>query len=170
MRWLAHVFSLDFVLVLSPFVFVLKRFTPFPMNEWYGVTIAMVAGSGKQGSMPAWVLFYLNFDYVVRGESALYRLMVMEVALLVAVLAQSSGSSNEPILGERVSQLLNVCFLAALHIYCEEEVAWIQVLFEGYVLLLGALLVGASLLARWRNRGGSGKTAQSGSRDMQVRG
>lgn len=153
LRWLARVFSLefdkDFVFVLSPFVFILKQFTSvaFPLNEWYGASIAMLSIMSKKGSIVCWALFYLNFDYILRSESALLRFILMELSLLVAVFAD-----NAPQLGSGY-QLLNTGLLALLHLFSQEEAAWVQFILEAYVLAMAAVLLVAFLRGKARPDG-----------------
>lgn len=157
-KWLAHLFSLEvdknFVFILSPFVYFVKNMTSysFPMNEWYGASIAMLSVCSRDGSIISWILFYFNFDYIVRSESDMLRFVLLEGSLLMIIFAENWKAEGSELGGRPLIKALNICFLTVLHVYCEEEIAWIQMLFEGYVLLMSAIMVTHWLLWKLSTR------------------
>lgn len=126
----------ELIVLLLPNLLLLKRgiYRDFHINEWYAVMLSMFVICGKSGSVLCWILIYLNFDFIVRHEQALLRFLVLEASMLAVTYLERYRLCRNKL------HVLNMAFIALLHLYAEEELWLVQQLIEGYVIVLSVAL------------------------------
>jgi hypothetical protein len=122
---------------MSPLLFLLKRAINMDLyiNEWYAIILSMMVICKKLESVLFWILLYLNIDFILKQEQCLLRFLILELCVLNIVYIDRSRMIRSRL------RILDLVMLTLLNIYCEEELWFTQQLFEGYIIVLSAVLV-----------------------------
>jgi hypothetical protein len=125
------------MVVMSPLLFLLKRAINMDLyiNEWYAIILSMMVICKKLESVLFWILLYLNIDFILKQEQCLLRFLILELCVLNIVYIDRSRMIRSRL------RILDLVMLTLLNIYCEEELWFTQQLFEGYIIVLSAVLV-----------------------------
>jgi hypothetical protein len=105
------------------------------INEWYAIILSMMVICKKLESVLFWILLYLNIDFILKQEQCLLRFLILELCVLNIVYIDRSRMIRSRL------RILDLVMLTLLNIYCEEELWFTQQLFEGYIIVLSAVLV-----------------------------